>query len=107
MEVETPTPSPFAQSLLFSYVGMFLYDTDAPLAERRAQALTLDTSLLAELMGSPDLRDLLDEQAIADSIADAQRLTESRRVHGPDQIHDLLARGGRPDHRRGDRPGCD
>jgi ATP-dependent helicase Lhr and Lhr-like helicase len=94
VEVETPTPSPFAQSLLFSYVGMFLYDTDAPLAERRAQALTLDTSLLAELMGSPDLRDLLDEQAIADSIADAQRLTEARRVHGPDQIHDLLREVG-------------
>jgi len=94
VEVETPTPSPFAQSLLFSYVGMFLYDTDAPLAERRAQALTLDTSLLAELMGSPDLRDLLDEQAIADSIADAQRLTESRRVRGPDQIHDLLREVG-------------
>ncbi|MFL6162297.1 MAG: DEAD/DEAH box helicase [Jatrophihabitantaceae bacterium] len=94
VEVETPSPSPFAQSLLFSYVGMFLYDTDAPLAERRAQALTLDTSLLAELMGSPDLRDLLDEQAIADSIADAQRLTESRRVRGVDQIHDLLREVG-------------
>ena len=94
VEVETPTPSPFAQSLLFSYVGMFLYDTDAPLAERRAQALTLDTSLLAELMGSPDLRDLLDEQAIAESIADAQRLTESRRVRGMDQVHDLLREVG-------------
>jgi len=90
VEVETGTPSPFAQSLLFSYVGMFLYDTDAPLAERRAQALTLDTSLLAELMGSPDLRDLLDEQAITDSIAEAQRLTENRRVRGIDQVHDLL-----------------
>jgi ATP-dependent Lhr-like helicase len=94
VEVETPTPSPFAQSLLFSYVGMFLYDTDAPLAERRAQALTLDTSLLAELMGSPDLRDLLDEQAIAESIADAQRLTLARRVRGMDQIHDLLREVG-------------
>ncbi|HEU5270325.1 MAG TPA: DEAD/DEAH box helicase, partial [Jatrophihabitans sp.] len=94
IEVETATPSPFAQSLLFSYVGMFLYDTDAPLAERRAQALTLDTSLLAELMGSPDLRDLLDEQAIAESIADAQRLTLSRRVHGMDQVHDLLREVG-------------
>jgi ATP-dependent Lhr-like helicase len=94
VEVETPTPSPFAQSLLFSYVGMFLYDTDAPLAERRAQALTLDTSLLAELMGSPDLRDLLDEQAILESIADAQRLTLSRQVHGLDQVHDLLREVG-------------
>ena len=94
VEVETSSPSPFAQSLLFSYVGMFLYDTDAPLAERRAQALTLDTSLLAELMGSPDLRDLLDENAIASSIADAQRLSEARQVHGLDQTHDLLREVG-------------
>ncbi len=94
VEVETPTASPFAQSLLFSYVGMFLYDTDAPLAERRAQALTLDTSLLAELMGSPDLRDLLDENSIADSVADAQRLSEQRQVRGPDQVHDLLREVG-------------
>ncbi len=94
VEVETASPSPFSQSLLFSYVGMFLYDTDAPLAERRAQALTLDTSLLAELMGSPDLRDLLDENAIAESIADAQRLSEARRVSGPDQTHDLLREVG-------------
>ena len=94
VEVETASPSPFSQSLLFSYVGMFLYDTDAPLAERRAQALTLDTSLLAELMGSPDLRDLLDENAIAESIADAQRLSEQRQVRGPDQTHDLLREVG-------------
>ncbi|HST48430.1 Lhr family ATP-dependent helicase [Jatrophihabitans sp.] len=94
VEVETSSPSPFAQSLLFSYVGMFLYDTDAPLAERRAQALTLDTSLLAELMGSPDLRDLLDENAIAESIADAQRLSEARQVRGLDQTHDLLREVG-------------
>ncbi len=94
VEVETSSPSPFAQSLLFSYVGMFLYDTDAPLAERRAQALTLDTSLLAELMGSPDLRDLLDENAIAESIADAQRLSETRRVRGTDQTADLLREVG-------------
>ena len=94
VEVETTSPSPFSQSLLFSYVGMFLYDTDAPLAERRAQALTLDTSLLAELMGSPDLRDLLDENAIAESVADAQRLSETRQVRGPDQTHDLLREVG-------------
>src|SRR6185437_14298355 len=73
---------------------MLLYDTVAPLAERRAQALTLDTSLLAELMGSPDLRDLLDEQSITESIADAQRLTLNRRVRGADQIHDLLREVG-------------
>jgi ATP-dependent Lhr-like helicase len=51
LEVETPTPSPFAASLLFGYVGAFMYEGDSPLAERRAAALSLDTALLAELLG--------------------------------------------------------
>jgi ATP-dependent Lhr-like helicase len=94
VDVETPTASPFAQSMLFSYVGQFLYDVDAPLAERRAQALALDSSLLAELMGSPDLRDLLDADSIAESIADAQRLSPHRQVRGLDATHDLLREVG-------------
>ena len=94
VEVETATPSPFAQSLLFGYVGMFIYDADMPLAERRAQALTLDTSLLAELMGAPDLRDLLDETAIEEAIADAQRLNPTRHLSGVDGVADLLREVG-------------
>jgi hypothetical protein len=63
--VETRKPSPFAASLLFSYVANFLYDGDAPLAERRAQALTIDQDQLRELLGEADLRELLDADAIA------------------------------------------
>ena len=65
VEVETPSASPFARSLLFGYVGVFLYEGDAPLAERRSQALSLDSALLAELLGATELRDLLDADAIA------------------------------------------
>jgi ATP-dependent Lhr-like helicase len=90
VEVETPVASPFARSLLFGYVGMFLYEGDAPLAERRAQALSLDSALLAELLGSTDLRELLDPLAISSTEAELQRLADDRRVHGPDAVHDLL-----------------
>src|SRR5271165_4586693 len=67
VEVETSTPSPFGKSLLFRYVGAFMYEGDAPLAERRAQALSLDSALLAELLGQDGLRDLLDPAVIADT----------------------------------------
>jgi ATP-dependent Lhr-like helicase len=90
VEVATEEPSPFARSLLFGYIGMFLYDGDAPLAERRAQALSLDTSLLSELLGSADLRDLLDAGAIAEVEAERQRLTPARAARGLDAVHDLL-----------------
>ena len=58
--VDSETPSPFAASLLFSYVASFLYDGDAPLAERRAQALAVDQAQLRELLGDAELRELLD-----------------------------------------------
>jgi len=92
--VETKKPSPFAASLLFSYVANFLYDGDAPLAERRAQALTIDQDQLRELLGEADLRELLDADAIAEVEEIAQCLAESYRAHSADGIHDLCLRLG-------------
>jgi ATP-dependent Lhr-like helicase len=90
VEVETPQPSPFARSLLFGYVGMFIYEGDAPLAERRAQALSLDTALLAELLGQAELRELLDADAVAEVELQLQRLSEDRRAYSLDSAADLL-----------------
>ena len=92
--VETRKPSPFAASLLFSYVANFLYDGDAPLAERRAQALTIDQDQLRELLGEADLRELLDADAIANVEEAAQCLAENYRAHSADSIHDLCLRLG-------------
>ena len=92
--VETRKPSPFAASLLFSYVANFLYDGDAPLAERRAQALTIDQEQLHELLGEADLRELLDADAIAEVEESAQCLAETHRARTVDGIHDLLLRLG-------------
>ncbi|MGD0731405.1 MAG: DEAD/DEAH box helicase [Terracidiphilus sp.] len=92
--VETRKPSPFAASLLFSYVANFLYDGDAPLAERRAQALTIDQDQLRELLGEADLRELLDADAIAEVEEIAQCLAENYRARSADGIHDLCLRLG-------------
>ena len=92
--VETRKPSPFASSLLFSYVANFLYDGDAPLAERRAQALTIDQDQLRELLGEADLRELLDANAISDVEEAAQCLAENFRARSADGIHDLCLRLG-------------
>ena len=89
-EVSTPHPSPFAQSLLFGYVASFLYEGDSPLAERRAQALTLDPALLADLLGTPELRDLLDADAIDEVEAELQRLTAALHARDREDAADLL-----------------
>jgi ATP-dependent Lhr-like helicase len=92
--VETRKPSPFASSLLFSYVANFIYDADAPLAERRAQALTIDQDQLRELLGEADLRELLDADVIAEVEENAQCLTENYRARSADAMHDLCLRLG-------------
>ena len=92
--VETVRPSPFASSLLFDYVALYMYEGDAPLAERRAQALTLDRDLLRELLGQEELRELLDPEALADLELSLQALADERRATTVDQLHDLLRRLG-------------
>ncbi|MBV8690287.1 MAG: DEAD/DEAH box helicase, partial [Actinobacteria bacterium] len=92
--VDTGIPSPFASSLAFSYVASFMYEGDAPLAERRAQALTLDRRMLAELVGSDELRDLVDAEALAALEAELQALDERRWARTIDAAHDLLRRLG-------------
>ncbi len=90
VEVDTPFPSPFASSLQFGYVAAFMYEGDAPLAERRAQALSLDRSILAELLGREELRDLIDPAALADLELELQLLTADRRIPDADALHDAL-----------------
>ncbi len=92
--VETPRASPFASSLLFDYVAAYMYDGDAPLAERRAGALTLDRDLLRELLGQEELRELLDPDALADLELSLQALADDRQASTLDGVHDLLRRLG-------------
>ena len=94
VDVETPTPSPFAANLLFAFVASYMYEGDAPVAERRAQALTLDRDLLRELLGREELRELIDPEAIAQVHAELQGTALSRRARTPDELHDLLRRIG-------------
>ena len=92
--VDSRTPSPFASALLFSYVANYIYDGDAPLAERRAQALSIDQEQLRELMGDADLRELLDVGAIEQTEEELQYIAENYRVRNMDGVHDLLLRLG-------------
>ncbi len=94
VEVETPTASPFASSLLFDYVATYMYEGDTPNAERRAAALSLDRDLLRELLGQEELRDLIDPEALETVEADLQRRSERTRADSVDALHDVLRRLG-------------
>ncbi|MEY2465416.1 MAG: ATP-dependent helicase Lhr and Lhr-like helicase, partial [Acidimicrobiaceae bacterium] len=88
--VDTQRASPMAQSLLFSWISVYMYEGDAPVAERRAAALALDRDLLRDLLGAEELRELLDPGVLADLELELQRLVDSRRARDADELHDLL-----------------
>jgi ATP-dependent Lhr-like helicase len=90
VSVDTPRASPFAQSLLFSWISVYMYEGDTPLAERRAAALALDRDLLRDLLGAEELRELLDPSVLADLELELQHLVEGRRARDADELHDLL-----------------
>jgi ATP-dependent Lhr-like helicase len=94
ISVETQKASPFAQSLLFAWIAVYMYEGDQPLGERRATALALDRDLLQDLLGSEDLRDLIDSGALADLELEMQSLADGRLARGADDVHDLLRRLG-------------
>jgi ATP-dependent Lhr-like helicase len=94
VSVETQRASPFAASLMFDYIASYMYEGDAPLLDRRAQALALDRDLLRELMGAEELRELLSADALAELELELQALTPERAAGSADAVHDLLRRLG-------------
>ncbi len=94
VEVETPTASPFASSLLFDYVATYMYEGDAPNAERRAAALSLDRDLLRELLGQEELRELIDPGALDQVEADLQHRSDRTKAETRDALADVLRRVG-------------
>jgi ATP-dependent Lhr-like helicase len=94
VSVDTAKASPFSSSLLFNWIAAYMYDGDAPLAERRAAALALDRDLLRDLLGAEELRELLDPGVLADLELELQCLTDGRRARSVDELHDVLRRVG-------------
>ena len=103
--VDTGKASPMASSLLFNWIAAYMYEGDAPLAERRAAALALDRDLLRDLLGAEELRDLLDPDVLADVELELQCLADGRRARSSDELHDVFRKVG--DLRRRGRAGCE
>ena len=92
--VDTGKASPMASSLLFNWIAAYMYEGDAPLAERRAAALALDRDLLRDLLGAEELRDLLDPDVLADVELELQCVAEHRHARSADELHDVLRKVG-------------
>ena len=86
--VETSTPSPMAQTQMFSYVSVFMYEADNPLGQQAA-ALEIDHALLADLLSDTDLRSIIPAEAIESVESDLQ-WRQAGRIRSADDLADLL-----------------
>ena len=105
-DVETEPPSPFAENILFGFVGVVMYQYDQPQAERSAQLLSLDPHVLERLLGTTDMAQVLNPDVIREveqelgertfwnELADDDvtgRVTRYAKTHGPFTADQLMA----------------
>jgi ATP-dependent helicase Lhr and Lhr-like helicase len=91
--VQTNAPSPFAASLQFGFVMDWLYGDDTPRAEQRAALLSLDRSLLDEVMGGEGSDDTTLE-AIEETLSERRGTARGRRARTNDELAQLVDRAG-------------
>ena len=86
-EITTDAPSAFAESLLFSYTGAFLYEGDSA---ERAAALSVDPALLAAVLGQRGEGLELDPAVVEEIVASLQWLASGRQARSAEQVVDML-----------------
>ncbi|MFL5638713.1 MAG: DEAD/DEAH box helicase [Gemmatimonadaceae bacterium] len=91
--VQTDVPSPFAASLQFGFVMDWLYGDDTPRAEQRAALLSIDRSLLDEVMGGEGSDDITRE-AIEQTLSERRGTVPGRRARTEDELAHLIDRAG-------------
>lgn len=89
-QAHTDMLSPFAVPIVFGYVAEHIYDNDRPAADSHATLLSVDSGLLGELLGTPDIAPLLDSGVIDEMERELQRTSQEWRAHGPEGAAEIL-----------------
>jgi ATP-dependent Lhr-like helicase len=94
VSVETVTPSPVAQSLLWDFISIYMYEGDTPKAERQLQGLEVSRDLLQDLLKDVRLDTLLRPEAITEVRDQLQRIAPGYQVRSAEELALLLLERG-------------
>jgi ATP-dependent Lhr-like helicase len=94
VEIERQTPSPFAAAFQFSFIASFLYDYDAPAAERAAQLLAVNREVLAGVLSPAEAARIIRPEAVESTEAELQFRTQVRRARSAEDLLEILVRVG-------------
>ncbi len=86
LTLESATPSPVAAGLLFNFIGVYMYEWDAPKAERQLQALAWRSDLLDDLLQSGELARLLRSEAVAAVTTQAQHTAPGFQARSAEEL---------------------
>jgi ATP-dependent Lhr-like helicase len=88
--IETIVPSPVASGLLFSFVSAYMYEWDAPKAEKQLQQLSLRREVLEDLLRGVDRRDLFKPEALAEVEQRAQHNAPGYQARSAEELALIL-----------------
>ena len=88
--IETIVPSPVAAGLLYQFISVYMYEWDAPKAERQMRALSLRREVLDDVLQGIELRDLLKPEAIAEVVARAQHTAPGYQARSVEELALIL-----------------
>jgi ATP-dependent Lhr-like helicase len=92
--LESFTPSPVAQSLLWDFISVYMYEWDAPKAERQLQSLSANRDLLQDLLQGINLADLLRPEAVAAVRSQLQHTSPTTQARTVEELASLLLEVG-------------
>jgi ATP-dependent Lhr-like helicase len=92
--VQTEIPSPFAASLLFDFIAVYMYEHDQPREDRQSQYLAVNRELLSEVVDLDTVASLVRPEAITAVEADLQHTRPGYRARTPEELMELLIRVG-------------
>ena len=92
--VETIVPSPVAAGLLFNFINVYMYEWDAPKAERQLRALAVSGEALDDLMGGVAAGALPRPEVLAQAVARAEHTGSEHAARSAEELAVFLAELG-------------
>lgn len=91
---ESVVPSPVASALMFNFVSTYLYEWDAPKAERSLQMLSVPRRALQEVMQGVEWSELLKPDAVLQVIAHTQHTAPGYQARSKEELAIYLREAG-------------
>ncbi|MDL1892145.1 DEAD/DEAH box helicase [Sphingobacteriales bacterium CHB3] len=92
--VQTEVPSPFAASLLFDFIQVYMYEWDEPKTDRMSRYLEVNRELLSEVVDLDSMNEMIRPEAIETVERQLQRAAEGYKARSPEELLEILLRIG-------------